>query len=223
MSGTHTVTLLMSEFVTHDVRRFVVSRPPGFEYRPGQGVELAINRPGWMQQARPFTPTGLADDRVLEFTIKCYPDHAGVTRELHGLAAGAELLLSAPFGTITDRGPGVFIAGGAGITPFLAILRERARTGTLDDCTLIFSNRSPDDIICEKELAHHLGARCLLLCTDTAAPGYVERHIDRDFLAGRIDDFDRHFYVCGPPGFMKAVNTALGELGASPQNLVFEQ
>jgi cytochrome-b5 reductase len=219
----HHVTLLMSEFVTHDVRRFVVSRPPGFDYRPGQGVELAIDRPGWSEQTRPFTPTCLAADRVLEFTIKCYPERAGVTRELHGLEAGAELLLSEPFGTITDHGPGVFIAGGAGITPFLAILRERGRSGTLDGCTLIFSNKSPADIICEKELVHLLGEDCLLLCTESAAPGCIRRRIDRDFLAERIQDFDRHFYVCGPPGFMDAVNTALESLGASPQNLVFEQ
>jgi cytochrome-b5 reductase len=223
VSQPHTITLLMSEFVTHDVRRLVASRPPGFEYRPGQGVELAINRTGWVDQTRPFTPTSLADDLVLEFTIKSYPDHAGVTRELHRLEAGEELLLSEPFGTITDEGPGVFIAGGAGITPFLAILRARAHAGTLDGCSLIFSNKTPGDVICEKELRHLLGANCILLCTGEAVPGCTPRRIDRDFLAGHVDDFSRRFYVCGPPGFMAKVNAALEDLGANPQNLVFER
>jgi cytochrome-b5 reductase len=223
MSQPQTVTLLMSEFVTHDVKRFVVSRPDGFRFKPGEGVELAIDRPGWTNEARPFTPTGLVDDRVLEFTIKCYPEHAGMTRELHSLEAGTELLLSEPFGTINYQGPGVFIAGGAGITPFLAILRERARANELEGNALIFSNKTQADIICEKELRHHLGERCILLCTQAAAPGCASRRIDKDFLAEHIEDFDRHFYVCGPPGFMKAVNGALEELGASPKRLVFER
>jgi ferredoxin-NADP reductase len=223
MAEHHTLTLLMSEFVTHDVKRFVLSRPPDFTFRPGQGVELAINRPGWTDKGRPFTPTGLADDRVLEFTIKCYPGHEGVTRELHRLVPGAELLSSAPFGTIRDQGPGVFIAGGAGITPFLAILRERARAADLEGNTLLFSNKTRADIICEKELRHYLGERCILACTAEQAPGYEHRRIDKAFLTEKIDNFDQHFYVCGPPGFMEAVNGALQELGADPQSLVFER
>ena len=223
MAELHAVTLLMSEFVTHDVRRFVVSRPSGFTFEPGQGVELAINRPGWRDERRPFTPTCLADDKVLEFTIKGYAAHAGMTRELHSLNAGAELLLSAPFGTIRYQGPGVFLAGGAGITPFIAILRERARAGDIDRHTLIFSNKYPADVICEKELRHYLGVRCILTCTEVSAPGFDHRRLDQAFLAETIANFDQHFYVCGPPAFMDAVNSALEKLGARSERLVFER
>ncbi len=223
MTKQHAVTLLMSEFVTHDVKRFVVSRPSGFAFKAGQGVELAINQPQWQDEFRPFTPTCLIDDQVFEFIIKDYPAHDGVTHGLHESPAGAELLLSEPFGTISYRGPGVFLAGGAGITPFLAILREQARSGNIDHDTLIFSNKTPADIICEKELRHYLDDRCILSCTATQAPGYEHRRIDKAFLAEKIDDFEQRFYVCGPPGFMKAVNAALKELGAAPQSLVFEQ
>jgi ferredoxin-NADP reductase len=224
MADPHRVTLLMSEFVTHDVRRFLVSKPPGFSFEAGQAVELAINRSPWQQERRPFTPTSLVDDGVLEFTIKRYPDHQGVTEALHGLSSGAELLLSEPFGTISYKGPGVFLAGGAGITPFVAILRERARASKLDHHTLIFSNKTPTDIICEKELRDYFGKRCILTCTDMEAPvaGYGQRRIDKAFLAEVIGDFDQHFYVCGPTGFMKAVSGALEDLGATPDSLVFE-
>ena len=223
MPEQHTVKLLMTGFVTHDVKRFVVTRPPDFAYQAGQGVELTINRPEWSDEPRPFTPTCLGDDAVLEFTIKGYPDHEGVTRELHRLSVGSELLISESFGTISYQGPGVFIAGGAGITPFLAILRERARAGDVGRNTLIFSNKTPADVICEKELRHYLGERCILTCTEGQAPGYDNRRIDKAYLAERIDDFAQNFYVCGPPGFMEAVNGALEELGAKPQNLVFER
>lgn len=216
-------TLLMTQFVTHDVKRFIVGKPEGFEFLPGQGVELAIDRPGLSEQGRPFTPTGLAGDQVLEFTIKAYPAHAGVTQALHALQPGAGLLMSEPFGTISYQGPGVFIAGGAGITPFLAILRSLASAGKLADQTLIFSNKSPRDVIQEQELRHLLAERCLLLCTEAAAPGYLHRRVDRAFLEETIRDFDRRFYVCGPPGFMEGVSGALTELGASAESLVFER
>jgi ferredoxin-NADP reductase len=219
----HAVKLLMSQFVTHDVKRFIISKPAGFSVTPGQGVELAINRPGLNKEGRPFTPTGLPADEVLEFTIKCYADHAGVTQALHQLEPGAELLMSEPFGTISYQGPGVFIAGGAGITPFLAILRELARRNELDRQTLIFSNKTPRDMICEKELRHLLQDRCLLLCTGAAAPGYEHRRIDRAFLQERIENFNQRFYVCGPPAFMDAVNADLTDLGAHAESLVFER
>jgi cytochrome-b5 reductase len=219
----HRVSLLMSQFVTHDVKHFIVSKPDGFAVEPGQGVELAIDQPGLREQPRPFTPTGLAADRVLEFTIKGYADHAGVTQALHQLEPGAELLISEPFGTIRYQGPGVFIAGGAGITPFLAILRNLARKGEIGGQTLIFSNKSPRDVICEKELRHMLGERCNLLCTEAAAPGYVHRRVDRAFLEETVRDFKQRFYVCGPPPFMEAVNGALTALGASVESLVFER
>lgn len=219
----HPVTLLMSQFVTHDVKHFIVSKPEGFSIVPGQGVELAVNRPGLREQGRPFTPTGLADDRVLEFTIKAYPDHAGVTQALHQLEPGAELLMSEPFGTIRYEGPGVFIAGGAGITPFLAILRDLAGKGELDRQTLIFSNKTPRDVICERELRHVLGERCILTCTGAAAPGYDNRRVDRAFLEEKVGDFTQRFYVCGPPPFMDAINAALTDLGARSESLVFER
>ena len=219
----HTVTLLMSQFVTHDVKRFIVSKPAGFSIVPGQGVELAINRPGQSEQGRPFTPTGLADDRVLEFTIKAYPAHAGVTQALHQLAPGAELLMSEPFGTIRYQGSGVCIAVVADIMPFLAILLYLSRRGELDGQTLMFSSKTPRDVICEKELRYILGDRCLLTCTGAAAPGYEQRRIDRAFLEEKIQDFKQRFYVCGPPPFMEAVNTALADLGASAESLVFER
>jgi cytochrome-b5 reductase len=219
----HNVRLLMSEFVTHDVKHFIVTRPEGFEFEPGQGVELAIDEPQWREQGRPFTPTSLQDDQVLEFTIKGYPERKGVTDALHRLRPGADLLISEPFGTIQYKGKGLFIAGGAGITPFLAILRQLARGDRLSVNGLLFSNKTPADIICEKELRHLLGERCILTCTEGEAPGYETRVTDQQFLTDYVTDFDQQFYVCGPPKFNEAVNAAPKDLGADPELLVFEQ
>lgn len=219
----HLIELLMSTPVTHDTKRFVFNRPPDFAFSPGQGVELAIDLPDWRELKRPFTPTSLPGDAVLEFTIKGYPEHNGMTRKLHTLRPGDKLTLSEPFGTIRYRGPGVFIAGGAGITPFIAILRQLAQDDTLDGHSLIFSNKRPADIMYEQELMAYLGERCCFTCTAEPVAGYESSLLDQAFLAARVDDFEQNFYVCGPPGFMDAVTAALKALGARPQSLVFEE
>ncbi len=219
----HTVQILHTGFVTHDVKQFIVTRPDDFQFEPGQGVELAVDEEGWHDEGRPFTPTSLPDEPVLEFTIKIYPDHEGVTRKLDTLNPGTSLLMSEAFGTIKYQGPGTFIAGGAGVTPFLAILRQLHEGGELDGSSLLFSNRTPADVLCEKELRHLLGDRCHLTCTGRSAPGYDHRRIDGAYLEEKVDDLDQHFYLCGPPAMVEDVQEALQELGVDAERTVLEE
>jgi len=221
----HEIVLLRREFVTHDVQRFTFTRPEDFSFEPGQGVELAIDEPKWREERRPFTPTSSPGDGVVEFTIKRYSDHHGVTERLHGLPSGARLGMSEPFGTIRFRGPGVFLAGGAGMTPFLSILRRLAEEGGegIGASTLFFSNKTRADVFCEHELRHALGERCVLLTTREAAPGYLHRRMDRALLAERVHDFAQRFYVCGPDPFVADLKRELAALGAAPEALVFEE
>lgn len=215
--------LLMSGFVTHDTRRFVLERPEGLDFEPGQGVELTIERDPWRGEGHPFTPTCLPQDQVLELTIKRYPESDGFTVALHDLEPGAPLTVSDAFGTITYQGPGVFIGAGAGITPFLAILRRLAHDGALDGHDLLFSNKSEADLICGAELRHYLGERAVFTFTRENQPGHTGRRIDAEFLREHIDDFDRFFYVCGPPAFVEDVKRELVTLGADPDRLVYER
>ena len=217
-------TILMSQFVTHDVKRFIVTKPEGFSFLPGQGVELVIDQDKWRDEdGRPFTPTSLATDQVLEFTIKRYPDHKGVTDKLHTLKPGAKLLLSDPFGSIAYKGPGVFIAGGAGITPFLAIIRQLAAESKLSGNSLLFSNKTPQDVICEKELRHAFGDRCHLICTRQKAAGYESGRIDRNYLERQLSPDDKYTYVCGPELFVTEITAALKNLGRDAESIVFEE
>jgi len=214
----------MTQFVTHDVKRFIVGKPQGFAFTPGQGVEVVIDQEGWRNEdGRPFTPTCLVTDQVLEFTIKRYPAHKGVTDKLHTLKPGADLLLSDPFGTIAYKGPGIFIAGGAGITPFLAIMRQLAADGKLAGNSLIFSNKTPQDVICEKELRQYFGDRCHLICTRQQAIGYESGRIDRNYLERLLRPEDQFCYVCGPELFVDDINTALMDLGHAAESIVLEE
>jgi ferredoxin-NADP reductase len=218
----HRTTLLFSEFVTHDVKRFVLERPRDFQFTPGQGVEIAIDLDGWRDEGRPFTPTSLPGDGVLEFTIKAYPEHNGVTQALHTLKSGDKLLMSSPFGTINYHGPGMFIAAGAGITPFLSILRMLQQQDALAGNSLLFSNKTPADIICEKELRHLLDDHVHFICTKTHDCTCQSGRINRSLMEQHVSDFTQHFYVCGPPPFVDAINSVLISLGATPDAMIFE-
>jgi ferredoxin-NADP reductase len=218
------VKILESGFINHDVKRFVVEKPEGFSFIPGQATDVSINLPEWKDQLRPFSFTSLNESPYLEFIIKIYDDHNGVTHQLGKTNSGAELILHDVFGTIQYKEPGVFIAGGAGITPFIAIFRALHKLKKLiPGNELIFSNKTEADIILGEELTEMLGSAYINVFTRQGVIGFRERRIDRNYLIDNIHDFSRHFYICGPEIFVKQIVELLVDLGASADTLIFEQ
>lgn len=219
----HRVGILDIENVTHNVRRFRIERPDGYVFAPGQATNVSIDRDDWSKKKRPFTFTGLRQAPDLEFTIKIYSDHDGVTNQLGSLQKGDALLIGAPWGTIEYKGRGTFIAGGAGITPFIAILRDLADRGEVSGHRLIFSNRTEDDIILRQTWEAMEGLDRLFVVTRDKKSAFPAGPIDKDFLREHVADFGQNFYVCGPDGMVADINTALETLGAQPSSLVFER
>jgi ferredoxin-NADP reductase len=219
----HNVKILRIEQVTHDVRKFTVEKPAGYTYKPGQATEVAVNKPGWQTEKRPFTFTGLTSAAQLQFVIKIYTDHAGVTNQLGQLKPGDELLIHDVWGAIEYKGKGVFIAGGAGITPFIAIFRQLFEDHKITGNKLIFSNKTLKDIILKEELEKMLGGNMIHVITDEKIPGIRHERIDKAYLAAMINDFSQHFYICGPQKFTAAVKNALVELGAEVDAVVIEK
>jgi ferredoxin-NADP reductase len=208
--------------VTHNVRRFRHEKPEGFHFNPGQATEVSINKPGWEEERRPFTFTCLNDDPFLEFTIKIYSDHNGVTNELGKLIVGDELIIRDVWGAIEYKGPGYFIAGGAGVTPFIAILRQLYKGNKLEDNTLFFSNRTSKDIILEDEFNKMLGKNAVYTLTGENNPNYLHEYINEEFLKKHVKDFSKHFYVCGPDAMVQDINNTLFKLGVVPDAVIFE-
>ncbi|SDF50600.1 MULTISPECIES: FAD-binding oxidoreductase [Thalassobaculum] len=218
----HSVAVLSTENVTHNVVRLTVEKPDGYDYKPGQATDVALDRDDWRDEQRPFTFTSLTDADHLEFTIKVYPDHDGVTEQIGKLKKGDRLLIDEPWGAIQYKGPGVFVAGGAGVTPFIAILRDLQRKGALSGQTLIFSNSTERDIILRDEFEAMDGLDCLFTVTDQDDSPLARGLVDREFLKTHVADFSQDFYVCGPPKMIDAVTEDLKALGADPDSVVLE-
>lgn len=218
----HIVKILSAEWVTHDVRRFKIQRPENYTFIPGQATDVAINKPIWRDEKRPFTFTGLSDWDHLEFTIKIYSDHDGVTNQLGQLNAGDELIIHDVWGAIHYKGEGVFIAGGAGVTPFIAILRQLKKENKVGNNILLFSNKTSKDIILLDEFTKILGKNFINTITNENIPGYDHHLIDEDYLKQKISSFNQHFYICGPDRMVTAIKTILERLGGKDAVITVE-
>ncbi len=178
----HIVRILSIDQVTHDVKRFRFEKPSGYSFEPGQATDVSVNSTELKEVLRPFTFTSLRSDPFLEFTIKIYDSRNGVTKALGRLKPGDELIIRDVWGAISYKGKGVFIAGGAGITPFLSILRDLRTKNKISGNTLLFANKTRADIILESELNSMLGNDFMNILSEEKAEGYFFGMIDTEFI-----------------------------------------
>jgi len=219
----HLVKIKSIDHITHDVLRVVTEKPPYYNFTPGQATDVAINKNGWKDKKRPFTFTSLPDNDFLEFTIKTYPSHQGVTNELLQLEKDDELILHDVFGAISYKGEGVFIAGGAGVTPFICIFRYLQSKNDVGGNKLIFANKTNDDIILAMEFEKILGENFINILSEEITDKYAHGQIDEDFLKANIDGFGCQFYICGPPPMMDAIQKQLDNLGIEKKDITVEE
>lgn len=218
----HIVKVVESNFINYDVKRFIVEKPINFDFIPGQAINISINEPEWKNELRPFTFTNPIDSKNLEFIVKIYNERKGVTNKLAAINAGDELILHDVFGAIHYEKPGIFIAAGTGITPFLAIFRDLYKKNKLRGNKLIFVNKTSLDIIAYSELNRMFKEDIMHVLTREGVVGFKGKRIDRNFLIENITDFSQHFYVCGPSNFVDDVLRILKDLGADSDSLIFE-
>lgn len=217
------VKILDTKWVTHNVRRFQVEKPEGYQFVPGQATEVSLDIPGWEKERRPFTFTSLNDWNFLEFTIKIYPDHKGVTNQLGQLSVGDSIVVHDVWGTIHYNGPGTFIAGGAGITPYIAIFRQLEKDGKIDGNRLIFSNRTSKDIILKEEFEKMLGENFINVLTDEKSDKYESAKIDEQYLRKKIKDPSSWLYICGPDPMVISLTKDLEKLGMDRSHIIIEE
>lgn len=210
------------EFLTHDVLRIVSERPADLSYHAGQAVDVSINKEGWEDVARPFTFVSLPEEDYIEFNIKTYPSHHGVTEQLLSLKPDDELLIGEVFGDISYKGDGIFIAGGAGITPFTAILRKLEKENKIGGNKLIFANRSRADIIMKDYFENLLGDNFINVLSEEEAEGYEHGYLNAEMIKKYSDDKLKYYYLCGPDPMMDAVMKHLDSLGVEPESIVRE-
>ena len=131
---------------------FALAWKRDFDFSPGQLVSLALREGG---ESRLYSlASGPREDeaRVL-FNVA---EGGALTPSLAGLGPGDELWLSGPSGSFpAPMGPGVWIANGTGVAPFVSM----ARAGLAPEKRLLHGARALEDFYFQDELAAALGER----------------------------------------------------------------
>jgi propane monooxygenase reductase subunit len=227
--------VVANDAVTHDMRHLVlkIDDPSGFKFFPGQYVDIAV--PG-TDAVRSFSManTTCREDGRLEFVIKIYPDGLFSKFLESELAIGDRLKLTGPYGVFTLREGEdvdlVFVGGGAGMAPILALLRSMAERGITRKATYYYGARRKRDLCFEDELRE--------LETKLANFRYVpalSEPDESDEWSGEVGlitdvvkkyeaDLKRsHAYLCGPPPMVDAAMPLLTQLGVPEKRVYFDK
>lgn len=189
--------------------------------RPGQFVMVAFfegPRYRGCGEFHPFTVSGIDAQGVLRVTIKALGE---CTRHVQTLEARVAARVQGPFGSfLQDRpaGPELWVAGGIGIAPFIALLRA----GPVErDTVLVYAAREREGHAFADELAalsQRESRLALHLITSNDDPERIFQA-----LARTRDLAQRHVYMCGPPPLIELVSTWLREHAVAPEKIHTER
>ena len=197
-----------------EVRQFSFETAEPIDFRPGQYAILHLGA----DLRRCYSMSNLPGGNLLQFIARRYDGGTG-SNALAALAPGAVITIEAPFGTCTlRRRPGrkVFVAGGTGIAPILAMMREaaEARLDFGSPVDVIYGARGPADLaahdVLRAVIARIAQARYLPVVENAPsgwphAAGFVT-----DAIKATIPDpAAAEFYVAGPPIMVDAVKSLL--------------
>ncbi len=201
---------------------------PGWEgHLAGQHIDLKLTADDGYSAQRSYSLGRPTDGQRIELTVQ-QVDGGEVSPYLMGLHPGDEIELRGPIGGWFVWRPSgevrvLLVAGGSGIVPLMAMIRQRILTGRAQ-FRLVYSVRHPGDVYYAKELAQ-LERDCdwlqvALVYTRVAAPQTVRppSRVDVGDLAvpGWTPDDASRVYVCGPTGFVESVTKKLIGQGHSP-------
>lgn len=221
--------LVAKDLLAPNVYRFVFQLPHQDDVIGlpiGQHVAIKATIDG-QSVSRSYTPTSNnLDLGRLEMVIKCYPDGLLTGKYLANLKLGDKVLFRGPKGAMRYKN-GVcnklgMIAGGTGITPMYQLIRAICEDETdTTEISLIYANRSEEDILLRKELEAFAAAypKTLKIWYMLDHPpqkwqygkGYVTPPVMRERLPP--PSADTKVMLCGPPGMVNASKNALIGLG----------
>ena len=201
--------------------------PAALSFLPGQYVNLSV--PG-TDQTRSYSFSSLPKDGVVEFLVRNIPGGLMSSYLAASAAPGDALTVTGPIGSfyLRDvRRPSLFLAGGTGLAPFLAMLERLQASSSTQPVHMIYGVTSDADLVeVDRLTAFAAAIPGFTFTTVVADPGsaherkgYVTHHLpDAVLHGGEVD-----IYLCGPPPMVDAVRGFLAEKGVKPASFHFEK
>lgn len=230
-----TVAALKTE--TPHVKTLDLDVPGWTGHRPGQHVDIRLTAADGYQTQRSYSiASAPGTDGRVELTVERVAG-GEVSPFLHDeLIVGDRFEVRGPIGGyfVWDGqapDPLLLVAGGSGVVPLMAIVRHRARVASRAPCTLLYSSKTPADIIYGVELeslaAQNDGLRVIHTLTREQPPGWngYSRRIDSAMLGEALGARakDANVFVCGPTPLVEVAATSLVGLGLAPSRVRTER
>jgi ferredoxin-NADP reductase len=187
---------------------------PGWAgHLPGQRLDVRLTGEDGYTASREYSIAS-APGEPLEITVQRIADGEVSPYLTEEVRKGDELEIRGPAGGFFvwdgEPDPLLLIAGGSGIVPLRSIIRHHARTASTVPVRLLYSVRTPADVIYHDELDSY---GVTYTFTRSSPPGWTGRtgRVTPAMLAafawppadGPVA------YVCGPTSFVETVATAL--------------
>jgi len=191
--------------------RLALERPA--PHRAGQHFVVRLTAPDGYTASRSYSvasPPG--DDNTIDLTVERLED-GEVSMFLHDdVIVGDEIEVRGPIGGwfVWEDGPALFVGGGSGLVPLMAMLRHARNSGRADLVHLVVSVRSPDDLLYASELDP---TEQTIVYTRAAPAGYARapaRLTAADLAPHVVAGAEA--YVCGSAGFADAASHLLVDL-----------
>lgn len=229
--------LLGSEEVAAGTRAFRFERPAGFAFQAGQNALVTLIEPPELDAqgpSRTFTIASAPHEPELVFATRMRD--TAFKRVLGRAPAGTPVELDGPAGEMVLHDdasrPAVFLAGGIGITPFLAMARDAAHRRLPHRLFLFYGNRRPEDaafldelLDIEKQNRNFRLIAAMSEAEKSARPWSGERgFVDRAMLQRHVGDLRGPlYYFAGPPAMAMAMQGMLAEAGIAGDDMRSEE
>ena len=210
---TYTWTIVEKKEETPMVSTFFL-RAEGEQPNFIAGQYLTVRLPDFEPtEGKSYSISSAPHDPLLTLTIK---EMGSFSRAILAHKIGNTLTTSTPYGFFYPDFPLaphlIFIAGGIGITPCISMIRSLLRTTPDTHITLLYSNRTEQDIIFKDTLAtlasthptfsiHHFLTRENIVETGTTHQG----RITEATLAKFATIIDADYFLCGSMDFTKSM------------------
>ncbi|RPD48555.1 oxidoreductase [Hymenobacter sediminis] len=223
---------------TPRVKTFVLRLPHWQPHRAGQHYTLRLTAPDGYQAQRSYSIASPPEQTgQIALTIELIEEGEVSGYLFEGVQAGDQLEVRGPIGgyfvweATRQAGPLLLVAGGSGVVPLMAMLRHRQQASVPNPTVLLYSVRTPEDVIYGQELqamaATDSTFTLLLTFTRQAPTGWTgyQRRLDAALLTEVLRRFPTspQCFICGPNGLVEAAATGLAAQGVPPENIRTER
>ncbi|PZF89455.1 ferredoxin reductase [Micromonospora deserti] len=232
--------LVQRRVETPTAQTLVLEVPDWPGHLPGQHVDVRLTAEDGYQAARSYSLAAPVADGPggarIELTVQRVPDGEVSPYLIDVYPEGEPVEVRGPVGgwfvwRPEEIAPVLLVGGGSGVVPLMAMVRARRAAGSRAPFRLLYSVRTPADVLYADELRRRarddFGLDVAYVYTREAPEGWRgEPH--RIGLAdvnshGWPPDLEPLCYVCGPTGFVETVADLLVGLGHQTRRVKTER